>query len=294
MKNTHTPTLFHFTNTGDNIISILKNGLKYSYCKEELNNEYILGIPMISFCDIPISRSYEHESKYGSYAIGLSKSFLIQNTNIAPVNYFLRDNQINPSLDARKKYIESLNKIQELCEQQPTSEESPIMTIQLAINGEYKTYPLNAPIGNNSNLHNFIMNTLVNNPYNSNILGYLKKYESMYKKRLQCNYDECEWRTIIDENRRMENSKPCKWFWNGDEYDNWKTTNQEQKYINDYPVKFSINDINFIIVGTNDLIPNFMRKIAKLTHICGFEMNEKEKAILYSKVISFEQIKENF
>ena len=65
MKNTHTPTLFHFTNTGDNIISILKNGLKYSYCKEELNNEYILGIPMISFCDIPISRSYEHESKYG-------------------------------------------------------------------------------------------------------------------------------------------------------------------------------------------------------------------------------------
>ena len=56
-SNSHTSTLFHYTKTANTLLSILKEGFRFSYCLEEyllLKQEYI-GVPMISFCDIPIT-----------------------------------------------------------------------------------------------------------------------------------------------------------------------------------------------------------------------------------------------
>ena len=93
-KNSHTTSIFHYTRNIDNLLSILRHGLKYSYCYEEYFGVYI-ALPMVSFCDIPISRSSEQCSKYGIYAIGLSKDFI--NTTMdrffGPVIY-LRENQV--------------------------------------------------------------------------------------------------------------------------------------------------------------------------------------------------------
>ena len=68
-------TLFHYTNTKVKLLSILKNGLFPNYCMEELPFNKIIGIPMISFCDIPLTRADVHRGKYGKFAIGLTKDW---------------------------------------------------------------------------------------------------------------------------------------------------------------------------------------------------------------------------
>ena len=89
-KNSHTSALFHYTRNQNILFNILKEGLKFSYCKEKFSDNLCLGLPMISFCDIPIGNSAEHSSKYGQYAIALSKKKLLLDYKgaLGPVNYF--------------------------------------------------------------------------------------------------------------------------------------------------------------------------------------------------------------
>src|SRR5271157_1052471 len=84
-------TLFHFTGSPDNLESILRNEFHPRYCLENWNilnlkelNE--IAIPMVSFCDIPLSQIRKHVRYYGHYAIGLTKEWGMKN-NISPVLY---------------------------------------------------------------------------------------------------------------------------------------------------------------------------------------------------------------
>lgn len=98
-------TLFHFTKNEENIISILKEGFKPHLCKEDLNfvlqdnpteeeaEELQLAIPMVCFCDIPLSQSKNHLSTYGPYGIGLSKEWGERN-KICPVLYAHKKSEI--------------------------------------------------------------------------------------------------------------------------------------------------------------------------------------------------------
>lgn len=63
--NSHTSTLFHYTKTIDALLSILGFGLRFTYCLERYPLVPVreVGVPMISFCDIPISESVEHAEK---------------------------------------------------------------------------------------------------------------------------------------------------------------------------------------------------------------------------------------
>lgn len=90
-NNSHTSSLFHFTRRPETLLSILRDGLKLSYCSENITDNISLGIPMISFCDIPLLLCGEHRSKYGLYAIGFSKKTfaeLFLGCEIGPVRYF--------------------------------------------------------------------------------------------------------------------------------------------------------------------------------------------------------------
>ena len=75
-SNSHTSTLFHYTKTASTLLSILQDGFRFTYCLEDflLLKQENIGIPMISFCDIPINDSVEHSKKYGYYAIGLTNA----------------------------------------------------------------------------------------------------------------------------------------------------------------------------------------------------------------------------
>jgi hypothetical protein len=82
--------LFHFTKSFEILKLILEHGIKPRYCLEDfewfgLDHKYI-AYPMSCFCDIPLSRISEHTGFYGSYGIGLSKNWGLQN-NLNPIIY---------------------------------------------------------------------------------------------------------------------------------------------------------------------------------------------------------------
>lgn len=100
-------TLFHFTDKIKNVIGILKEGFKPHFCLEDLN--FILpdeptedlewAIPMVCFCDVPLSQSTNHRKTYGNYGIGMSKKWGMQEENkISPVLYAYHKSAITHSL----------------------------------------------------------------------------------------------------------------------------------------------------------------------------------------------------
>lgn len=91
-------SLLHFTKGIKGLKGILENGFRYSYCCEEFSqtivaNEILpnkpsffrpcpnlspyIAIPMICFCDIPLTRSKQHSNIYGKFIIGLDKDMAI-------------------------------------------------------------------------------------------------------------------------------------------------------------------------------------------------------------------------
>jgi hypothetical protein len=86
-------TLFHFTDSLDKLRGILSTGFKPSYSPEDLTMFGIKqcpGIPMVCFCDIPLSQTQSHVGHYGRYAIGLKKQWG-KSKNISPVHYIYED-----------------------------------------------------------------------------------------------------------------------------------------------------------------------------------------------------------
>ncbi|MFN5984558.1 MAG: abortive infection system antitoxin AbiGi family protein [Fluviicola sp.] len=82
-------SLIHFTKDINLLKGILKDNFRLKYCFENVYTEkniYRGGIPMVSFCDIPLSEIKEHISKYGCYGIGLTKEWGIKN-KLNPVLY---------------------------------------------------------------------------------------------------------------------------------------------------------------------------------------------------------------
>jgi hypothetical protein len=85
-------TLFHFTRERDSLLSILQGAFIPNYCMEDLTSVlsngpiYDVFVPMVCFCDIPLSQINDHLTNYGSYGIGLKKSWGIKK-GISPVLY---------------------------------------------------------------------------------------------------------------------------------------------------------------------------------------------------------------
>ena len=97
-NNINASSLFHFTKKKETLKSILSNGLRFSYAfesispqitaninypsnpsiVEELYKDTGVAIPMMSFCDIPITRTSSHMDHYGKYMIGFAKKLLTE------------------------------------------------------------------------------------------------------------------------------------------------------------------------------------------------------------------------
>lgn len=287
-RNSHTSALFHYTRNQKNIFSILKEGLKFSYCKEKLTDNLCLGIPMISFCDIPIEDSAEHSSKYGGYAIGLSKDYLLKEYSIAlgPVNYFTSDRVIRASFKLKEEAKRSKKTLDEI------GEKSNGKVITVIINGKkYKGKSLPNNMASEA-LRLFFQGE---DYYRSATwaIGLMKPYSSIRHGKLQINYDECEWRMVMPENAKLGDGRICKWFWSEQDYDKWRDTTTN-KFIQEWSLPFSVDNIQYIIIPTQELIPNFIMRLTKLKNLCGTSLTEKDKYSLVSKVFSMDQIKKDF
>ena len=287
-KNSHTSALFHYTKNQNNLINILKEGLKFSFCKEKFSDDLCLGLPMISFCDIPIGNSAEHSSKYGQYAIALSKKKLLQDYKgaLGPVNYFTSLSSVKAAFELRE---EGEKKKQEL---DVISKASSGNEITMEIKGKtFKGKALSPEHAHNA--LQLFFKSIDYHHFSTRAISLMKSYQSMHDNKNQVNYDECEWRLVLPENAKINENTSCKSFWTENEYDNWRN-GREDKFINDLPLLFSVDDIEYIIVPTKELIPNFIKRLINLKMICGEKLEDKERYSLVSKVINLEQIKRDF
>lgn len=82
-------TLFHFTNKMETLQNILKTRFYPRFCLEscflDITNKK-WAIPMVCFCDIPLSNIIQHTQKYGNYAIGIKKAWAIEQ-GVSPILY---------------------------------------------------------------------------------------------------------------------------------------------------------------------------------------------------------------
>lgn len=94
-------TLFHFTNK-ENLLGILEKEFYPRFSLEhyqiDKTTSFKVGIPMVSFCDIPLSLVYRHMKKYGNYGIGMSKEWAERN-RLNPVLYLRRGSQTTQILN---------------------------------------------------------------------------------------------------------------------------------------------------------------------------------------------------
>ena len=94
-------TVFHFTRTYANLLGILEKEFKPRYNHEDLTNVmpdianflYQTYIPMTCFCDIPLSAIQDHATRYGSYAIGLTKEWA-KKMGLNPILYLRENSQM--------------------------------------------------------------------------------------------------------------------------------------------------------------------------------------------------------
>lgn len=98
-------TLFHFTSSFENVISILKREFRPNFSLERLvpppldhdpADIFEAAIPMVCFCDVPLSQARYHLDTYGNYAIGMAKKWGEQ-YGITPVLYAFPNSGITHS-----------------------------------------------------------------------------------------------------------------------------------------------------------------------------------------------------
>lgn len=159
--------LFHFT-TKEGMFAILRDAFKPSFAGERIvgnRRSTKFAVPMVSFCDLRLSELKDHMSKYGSYGIGMSKSWANQE-GLNPVFY------VNKHCTYTSNFIAAVEQLHKHID----NLEDP---------GQHATA---------SNAYMHILNTY----------RYIKNYEGDLVRRngkTTKNYrfaDECEWRYVPD------------------------------------------------------------------------------------------------
>lgn len=108
-----TNSVFHFTKNIESIKSILASNFRIKYCVEKIESksgtiEY--AVPMVSFCDIPLSQVTSHIDKYGGYGIGLHKRWA-KRRGLNPVLYLEKHSTILNDVLIKAKFDGSNNPV---------------------------------------------------------------------------------------------------------------------------------------------------------------------------------------
>ena len=210
-------SLIHFTDRLEYLKGILKDGFRFSYCREEYPkalvnniknqekkdfiptncclNENICNtvlIPMVSFCDIPLTRSNVHAQKYGYYGVGIDRELARDiYPQLMPVQYMSSERFRLALNDISVIFAESEN-------------------INRQINDSVKL-----------------------------IIGTTKVYSTLRKERDVLCYEEREWRVIHSDNGITE------WGWGIE--DRWKEAYNDRLHSNP-----DLSYLSFIVVEDSE------------------------------------------
>ena len=285
----YTSTLFHFTNNVSNLIAILTNNFYPRYSLENYSAFYTkdmakrlkftnIAIPMVCFCDIPLSSIRNHINVYGRYAIGLSKEWGGRK-NISPVMYALKNSisakVIRKSFNATEKCIHKSNKhLEEL----------------YSVDPEYKPDKKDKLIDALSDELAGVENGLID------IMAFTKNYSGAFlrdgkKYRNVCFYDEREWRYVPDSGFLFENQIPSyidkATYLDGDRRKVANTRLERPECM----LEFNPSDIRYIIVANDNEIINMIDKVHQIK---GSKYSDNDLLLLITRIISMEQILQDF
>lgn len=290
-------SLFHFTRKFNTLQSIVRNGLRFSYAFERFSPNIIanfnypsnpqlalsiyqntgVAIPMISFCDIPITRTAEHIGKYGQYMIGLDKEFIIDTYKeiINPVLYIHSNNLGDAFNEISNVYSEAYNKqIEQVLDY---SDKTDI------VKDDEEWRLMLKPLMDRKILTRYIM-------------GLLKPYYD-YEKKL-CNYDEREWRVFWPDGLNTD----AKWVWGISSYDykeyradwNKELSLDDTNYLT-IPAELLYHGITHIVVKRDCQVQKMIDFIMKSKTIFGQkDISTQERLCLISKITSFERIEKDY
>lgn len=267
MKSYRTQSLFHYTKRLDDIINILiSSKLIANYCREDLstqaNPDYIIGIPQICFCDIPVSMSDLFINNYGKYAIGFKKEWGIEK-GCNPIQY-IRNESI---IDGLIFYQSVWAKFKDSWSSTPNSVGERLVQSWMS-----------------SDAHKA----------RNYMFGFIKKYIGEWQGKSYCNYEENEWRYIIE-----EGMNEIWWMWEKGEYDQWRGDKRKKKPnptedMKILGLKFTLDDINHIILYEENKIPIFINKIQKAIDKQQLIIDNNKYSLLLSKITSFDRIKNDY
>jgi hypothetical protein len=269
-------TLFHFTNGIHHITSILKDGFfRPNLSLEDLSFlkiEEKVAIPMISFCDIPLSQTKLHTRVYGYYGIGLSKSWG-QRNGLSPVLYTHPDSPLTLSLRqclawTHRRYLDIEESI---------SEASPFPAPAARA---IRTGP------SSGDQYLELWDQLLR------IQCFIKPYEGPLHRGSQSFpnirfYDEREWRFVPELAGDL-----FKYLLDENDYNNFATRKKANREIQTRSrLCFEPPDIKYIIIAREKEILPMIRKIEE---IGGDRDTQNQLKVLSSNIISAERIAEDF
>lgn len=313
-------SLLHFTSKLSTLKSILRNGFRFSYAFEyypraviynelhpespselRIRDNSLIGIamPMVCFCDIPLTRAYSHAKRYGEYILGIDKNVAITlyNGMLNPIHYSTSDKVSSALVD--------ISVLKSWCKSYPN--ETDIQYPQTTVDG-YNIKNVLSRIETKEEKYIFARNAI--NSINC-LLSISKPYEGFdLDGKKVCYYDEQEWRIfIVDEEAEATN-----WIWNleSNSADEIKKrialqnkTLHESKYAylpitEKCQIELLSALITHIVVKKESQIPDLVNMLLHAEKVFGVnlqnrnKMHDKFKSLLISRVSSFERIENDF
>ena len=277
MSSFRTSSVFKFTRDYELLQKIIRDGIIPNYCEEDLsfgNTQFVVGIPMASFCDIPLTLLDDHNKRYGNYGIALSKDWAIKR-GLTPVMYIANYDVIEAIHFHHDKNTKMIKMCRDYCEKISNTLPNTIQFLELTR----------------------LIGAKQEHVINTHIIGYLKKYESVYRGKPINNYEENEWRFLVPD------QYGTRWFWSRQKYEKWRFPkgNKESdkpspnKELRKYTLKYDLNDISYILIKDEEFKSRLITFIKKLKTIGGNPVaNETQKDDLISRIITLEQVKNDF
>ncbi|OUG53912.1 hypothetical protein AZZ62_005151 [Klebsiella variicola] len=260
VQSLHPTTIFHFTDKEDAFYSILSQ----QYFRPSLSTERITGVegrryfsvPMVSFCDIKLSQILYHSIKYGEFGFGLTKSWAEKNA-LHPVLYMSQASTLFSKYNARIRLLK--DKL------------IPLWSQRFSLVGKERDVFDNLK-SEYADLYN--------------LLRYMKNYKGTLKRRGKKDVpnfmfaDEKEWRYVPEPFVGD--------FWPSLNFEKVKQRNDarlmSEKFAN-YGVRFTFEDIKYIIIPTEKHINKLIEHISEL---------DNYNPSIISKIITMEKVRNDF
>ena len=207
-------------------MGVLSDNFKLSYCREKAKfgtgtGGSDLQVPMVSFCDLPLSQVKNHIVSYGSYGIGLTKQWA-KKQQLNPVMYMDRGSMLAESYYKAAKFLTS-KEARELADAQSKELKDSLYAL-------------------------------------IDVLGYVKNYQGDVERqdgtviKNYKFYDEREWRYVPKYEGYL-------WIKNNSLFANKDKKSTILSKIDSHRLIFEPNDIKYIIIKDESEIADFVRHL---------------------------------